>query len=352
MYLTNKLKSLSIWNLPRFVGLLMLAAIALPGAVSLAQQSEAPEAMPVVSIHEFHTYDSKWIRYKNLDENGERKLELEAVTVFPFRYVVSEIPIYLVELKKLEDFAVIDELLNMLNSRQALIAKLFDEHETIAALIDDMTEELVDLRGEMAEDELVAALVAELVDRLIIKLIDEHELAYDEELIAGHCDTEYLRGKSPDLFCVPGTNAMPPGYIFLTLYLPESYEIVAMTASIDNIAGVAAKADWSRPAPQTAADRCGSYVPGQWIKAADYDASGLNLPVKPPELGGDITDYQCMVPQDGASYLQAYSNPGAPSSDSVVIDDDVDDDDDENDGGGPAVGSPELRQQNPESTQC
>ena len=74
----------------------------------------------------------------------------------------------------------------------------------------------------------------------------QEDLAYDEERIVGRCDSEKLRGKSADVFCVPGTRDLPPGQVFLVLYHPETFEIVALTTTIDNRANVATRADWSQ----------------------------------------------------------------------------------------------------------
>lgn len=119
------------------VGLMMLAA-ALPGAISLAWQADNPVRMPTLALLQFGTYDSGWLRYRNVDENGERKLELEGLTQFPFRYVVSKMPNHLVRLKALDRYKTIDSLLVILPDYKKLIAKLFDGHETVAEFIDDL----------------------------------------------------------------------------------------------------------------------------------------------------------------------------------------------------------------------
>ena len=131
--------------------------------------------------------------------------------------------------------------------------------------------------------------------------------AYDEAAIAGTCKTDKLPEHLPDVFCTPGTSAMPWGQVVLALYEPETNEIVALTASIDNKAGGATNADWSsRPAPasQPTAIGCGDYVAGQWIKAGDF-VNSANLPVR--GATGATTDYQCMVD----IYFQAYSIAGS-----------------------------------------
>lgn len=158
-----------------------------------------------------------------------------------------------------------------------------------------------------------------MIDRLIAKLINEHKLAYDEDLIAGYCDTEELREISEDVFCIPGVHDMPQGFIFLALYHPETFEIVALTSYIYNRDGAARALVGSRQlafqaAPgEMTAEGCGPYGAGQWIKATDYAASGLNLPVVQDELVSQITDYQCIVPADDAApYLRAYTIPPPP----------------------------------------
>ena len=136
---------------------------------------------------------------------------------------------------------------------------------------------------------------------------------YDEDAIAGSCQTDRLPGDLPDVFCVPGTRDMPYGQVVLALYHPETMEIVALTTSIDNKAGGATKADWSAmllPTSEPEAAGCGGYKAGEWIKAKDFvNSAGL------PVIGqaGDTSDYQCVVPQDGSPYFQAYSLGAQPS---------------------------------------
>ena len=61
--------------------------------------------------------------------------------------------------------------------------------------------------------------------------------AYTDSAIAGNCKTDKLPGDLPDVFCAPGTSAMPFGHVILALYEPETNEIAALTTSIDNNAG-------------------------------------------------------------------------------------------------------------------
>ena len=144
------------------------------------------------------------------------------------------------------------------------------------------------------------------------------DLAYDEAQLDGVCDTEKLKGKSSDIFCVPGTAGMPQGLVYLALWHPESHELVALTTVIDNRAGGAARlrtqpTEPAQPSPAETPEegKCGPYNPGQWIKAADYAASGLDLPIQREGVGDPITDYACVLPADGEAYLQAYSFVGS-----------------------------------------
>ena len=130
--------------------------------------------------------------------------------------------------------------------------------------------------------------------------------AYDADAIAGNCKTDKLPDALPDVFCAPGTSGMPWGQVVLALYHPQSHELVALTASIDNKAGGATKADWTptpAPASESTAIGCGDYVAGQWIKASDF-VNSANLPVR--GTTGATTDYQCVVD----IYFQAYSISG------------------------------------------
>lgn len=135
---------------------------------------------------------------------------------------------------------------------------------------------------------------------------------YDEAALDGVCDAEKLKGKSSDVFCAPGTAGMPQGLVYLALWHPETHELVALTTVIDNRAGGAARLRSqpqapAQPAAETAGEgKCGPYNPGQWIKAADYAASGLGLPIQREGVGDPITDYACVLPENGEAYLQAY----------------------------------------------
>ena len=151
----------------------------------------------------------------------------------------------------------------------------------------------------------------------ITELADEDTLAsiveaatYSDSAIAGNCKTDKLPGDLPDVFCAPGTSAMPFGHVILALYDPETNAIAALTTSIDNNAGGATYADWSPtavPAPEPAAAGCGNYVAGQWIKAADF-VNSANLPVI--GVSGGATDYECVVAAGGA-YFKAYAFGGS-----------------------------------------
>lgn len=284
--------------------LLLLLVAALAGGMSLSQEEDAEDAQDeaqAVPILEFGTYDCKWLRYINYYPNGGRKIAIEGLSEFPYRYVVSE-------------------------DRPAL-------HDLEAA--DTLAEQLAQYG-----------------------VTDESALAYDEERLDGACDTERLGGYYPDVFCVPGTSVMPDGRVSLALYHPENFEIVALTTSIDNRSGGATDAGCWRPptpepapqpqpastaqAPQDASPGCGPYAPGQWISAEDYDASGLNLPISTEKTQFPIIVYVCEVPQGAPSYLQAHpliqptptatpvEQRGGGGSDDGGSGDDDDDDNDDN----------------------
>ena len=140
--------------------------------------------------------------------------------------------------------------------------------------------------------------------------------AYSDSAIAGSCKTDRLPGDLPDVFCQPGTSAMPFGHVILALYEPETNAIAALTTSIDNNAGGATYADWSptpEAAPEPAAVGCGNYVAGQWIKAADF-VNSAGLPVQ--GVNGGTTDYECVV-AGGEAYFKAYALGGSGGKSSV-----------------------------------
>ena len=234
--------------MPRaIIVILILLAI----AIVHAQSDESSETSPEPAIHalEFGTYELGWIRFKNVDSDGERKLDADKGITFPFTRV---------------------------------------NNGTTRLRLDDLDAET------------------------IADLIETHEIAWDEDAIDGKCDPNKLPGARADLFCVPGTSGMPRGQIFLALFDGETGDLLALTESIDNKAGGALQ-DWS-PTPEAAENQaaaatgCGPYVAGQWIKAADYEASGLNLPVR--GAGNDkskVTDYTCVVAADGSAHLLAYN---------------------------------------------
>ena len=286
--------------------ILLLLVAALAGGMSLSQEQDAEDAQnaedaqdeeQAVPILEFRTYDCKWLRYKNYNPVGGRKLAIEGLSEFPYRYVISENRLALADLEA----------------------------------ADTLAEQLAQYG-----------------------VTDESAQAYDEERLDGACDAERLGGNYPDVFCVPGTGVMPDGRVSLALYHPETFEIVALTTSIDNRGGGATDAGcWSPPtpepapqpasteqAPQDPSPGCGPYAPGQWISAEDYDASGLNLPISTEKTQFPITVYVCEAPQGAPSYLQAHPlikpTPRATpvekrGSSGGGSDDDDDDDDDDND---------------------
>ena len=231
-----------------FCLILILLAIASAFAQSDEATETAPDTPEIIAL-EFGTYELGWIRFKNIDSDGERKLSADADTTFPFQRVNSG-------------------------------------------------------ATRLRLDDLDAETIADLIER--------HEIAWDEDAIDGKCDPNKLPGARADLFCVPGTSGMPRGQIFLALFDGETGDLLALTESIDNNAGGALR-DWS-PTPEAAENQaaaatgCGPYVAGQWIKAADYEASGLDLPLR---YGGHdpakVTDYTCVVAADGTAHLLAYN---------------------------------------------
>ena len=232
--------------------ILCLLAIAIVHAQSDESSETAPDA-PAIHALKFGTYELGWIRFKNIDADAERKLDADKGITFPYTRINNG-----ATRLRLEDM----------------------DAETIA------------------------------------QLIETHEIAYAEDLIAGKCDPNKLPGARADLFCVPGTSGMPRGQIFLALFDADTGDLLALTESIDNKAGGALQ-DWS-PTPEAATAStetgCGPYVAGQWIKAADYAASGLSLPIR--WAGHDpakVTDYTCVVAADGAAYLLAYNLTVAPA---------------------------------------
>ena len=235
--------------MPRaIIFILILLAIAIVHAQSDESSETAPESPAILAL-EFGTYELGWIRFKNIDSDGERKLDADKGITFPFTRI---------------------------------------NHGTTRLRLDDLDAET------------------------IAELIETHEIAFDENAIAGQCDPNKLPGARADLFCVPGTSGMPRGQIFLALFDGETGDLLALTESIDNKAGGALQ-DWS-PTPEAAENQaaaatgCGPYVAGQWIKAADYAASGLDLPLR--NGGHDpakVTDYTCVVAADGSAHLLAYN---------------------------------------------
>ena len=259
-----------------FLVAIILSSFALPVEVSRARELEG--AQPIAAL-QFRSFDSGWLRYYNLDMDGDRKLVNDSGEMLSFRRVLSTIPLGITEL---------------------------EDANTIK------------------------------------RLIYQHALLFDMERIDGHCDTEKLIHKNEDILCVPGSSALPIGYIFLVLYHPQTQQIDALTTTIDNSTGRANPAAMrdsaqaeefaaeSQPAMAASVGACGSYVPGQWITAADYAASGLNLPTNTEDVGNPKTDYRCILPEDGATpYLQAYSLIEAVADDDIDDDDEDDDDDDD-----------------------
>ena len=232
---------------------LVIVALAFSSLI-VAQQSDSPQRDPInvseLLFLEFHTYDKQWTRYKNLDANGDAVLAVEGVTMFPFKRIVHR--------KRLK---------------------------------------LADLRDVDTLAELLAA----------------HDFSYDEAAMDGVCDTARPLPNSDDIFCVPGTAVMPPGQILYALYHPETGALLALTETIDNKNSVATHRDWTvTPTPEPTEEpreritTCGPYEPGRWISAAQYHALGYELPIRGEGVTKPYTDFQCVLPDTGDAYLQAY----------------------------------------------
>ena len=224
--------------------LLILTAVSLLLALGgLALAQDDP------AILEFRTYELGWARYRNVDSAGNPKLAADAGTSFPF--------------------------IRVNNGYQRIRMSDLESADAIA------------------------------------DLIAFHEIAYDEDAIAGACDPNKLAPGSSDIFCVPGTSGMEHGQIFLALFDAETGALLAITTTIDNKAGGAQRESWAptpEPAPQATpepagAKGCGPYAPGQWIDAKDLDA-GLGLTIV--GAGDHVTAYVCMMPAEGAAYLQGH----------------------------------------------
>ena len=243
---------------------LLTFVLALSLATSVLAQEDTSTELPVAAAADtqptlacdmvpvwlqFNTYERSWIRYLNVDSLGEPLLlAVDDMTMYPFRRINN-------------------------GRTRVRITDLED----------------LDLVQSLATD---------------------HDLMYDEDLVDGMCDVARLRGISTDLLCTPGTAGMETGHIFLVLYHPLTLKLAALTTSIDNTRGGALR-DWSLPDRTVATDdgdqrRCGPYNEGQWIKAQLLDPDH-GLPVSMKDVLWEVTDYQCVVPDDGQPYLQAYS---------------------------------------------
>ena len=225
--------------------------------VDAAADTQPTPACDLVPVWlQFNTYERSWIRYLNVDSLGEPLLlAVDDMTMYPFRRINN-------------------------GKTRVRITDLED----------------LDFVQSLATD---------------------HDLMYDESLVDGMCDVARLRGFSTDLLCTPGTEGMENGHIFLVLYHPLTLKVAALTTSIDNTRGGALR-DWSLPDRTVATDdgdaatdegdqrRCGPYNEGQWIKEQLLDPDH-GLPVSMKDVLWEVTDYQCVVPDDGQPYLQAYS---------------------------------------------
>lgn len=236
----------------RILRLFILATFTALSAVALlAQETTTEQDAPAgeITALEFRSYELGWARYRNLDSAGEPKLAADPGATFPFIRV---------------------------------------NNGHIRLRISDLQ-----------SPDAIAALIA------------KHNIAYDEDRIAGRCDPNKLAPHSSDIFCVPGTSGMEAGQIFLVLFDPETHEIAALTSTIDNKAGGAQRptpmpAPVATPevqTPQARGDGCGPYAPGQWIPIEQHDPA-LNIPISGAHAG--TTTYVCEVPADGSPYLKAH----------------------------------------------
>ena len=166
-----------------------LCVVLLAAATATAQSDETAANPPQPPIHalEFGTYELGWVRFKNIDSDGERKLDADKGITFPFTRI---------------------------------------NNGTTRLRLEDMDAET------------------------IADLIETHDIAYDEDRIAGQCDPNKLPGARADLFCIPGTSGMQQGQICLAIFDRETGALLALTESIDNKAGGALR-DWS-PTPEAA----------------------------------------------------------------------------------------------------
>ncbi|MCY4526723.1 MAG: hypothetical protein OXB89_08950 [Anaerolineaceae bacterium] len=224
---------------------------------------------------ELGSYETGWIRYRNDGPDGALLLQVEDVTRFPWMAIN--------------------------NGDSAIVKEDFDDPEFIG------------------------------------DLIQTREIVHDEEMVEGECDTELLQAWfSTDLYCTPGTRVLERGNIFLALFHPVTLDVVALTTTIDNIFGgaqvtrqPAAPSSDSPPVTETARS-CGPFAAGQWITHGEYVNSGVILPINADGVWGEITDYQCMVPETDQPYLQAYSIMDVSDDGDGGEDVDVNDDDDDN----------------------
>lgn len=246
------------------------AALYHPDTLSLiALSTTAPPGARVVAL-DYRTYNGEWLRFTNLDENGNRRLTLDNIRHIPFQYVIGTGPRYL---QPITDAARTQQL------------------------------------------------------------FERHDMSWNSEAYAGMCKSDSLSPDSMDVVCTPGACDMPTGYVFLKLHHPVSGDVVAVTSAIDNTDGRASRSmNCPQPPPDPGAHAmssedaqgqampaenaqgqtddappgCGPYVPGQWIKRSEYEATGLDLPVVREVDARHISLYQCMAPAGRAAYLQAY----------------------------------------------
>lgn len=249
-------KILALSALAALIGLGLYGAGMAQGEDVLEESSDSGIDVSDISALEFRTYELGWVRYRNVDSDGELKLVADESVKFPFeRFNNGPVSIRIADLES-------------------------------PGYIED--------------------------------LIEKHGIEYNEDDIVGNCDPNKLKGNSADVFCVPGTRGMEHGNIFLVLYNPDTNDIAAITTTIDNNAGGALRESWiptATPEPQVVANAgsCGHYTSGQWVSALDHDVSGLGVPIV--GAGDNVASYQCIVPENGQPYFQAHNNAPSGSND-------------------------------------
>ena len=232
-------------SLPASLTIILLAALTALTAIVFSSGGPAQGQDATLPILAFRSYDGGWTRYFNQDADGARKLDIDGISKFPFRWISTPLLIRLAD---------------------------FDDPGFLATLMID------------------------------------YDLTYDADRVDGECDTDRFGERSSDTLCVPGVASMPHGKIILALYHSNTFELVALTTAIDNSRGAAAIISRRNlpPTPTPRPTTCGPYAADQWITAEQYVNDGYTLPIRRENAGDPITHYQCVVPGDGSPYLQAY----------------------------------------------